>query len=176
MSLHSKAFLGPAPEGRAVRIMVTLPSEAATDPGVVRKLMRAGMDCARINCAHDDEAAWARMVEHVREAVADERVKVELAGPAWGSDQPSPLNSKQFERVNRAVREVYAETLVAPGLMLGATDARTYAGLTRNVFRFTPAPMRSEDVERIHGIDERVGIKALADSVTFHNRLLRNVE
>ncbi len=28
------------------------------------------MDCMRINCAHDDSAAWARMVAHLRAAEA----------------------------------------------------------------------------------------------------------
>ena len=112
------------------------------------------------------------IVEHVREAVDDERVKIELAGPAWGSDQPSPLDSREFERVNRAVREAYADTLVAPGLMLGATDARRYGELTRNVFRFTPAPMTSQDVSRIHGVNERVHVSDFVLSVALYVRLL----
>jgi carboxypeptidase PM20D1 len=116
------------------------------------------------------------IVAHVRKAVNDERVTVELAGPAWGSDEPSPIDAPQFERVNRTVRAVYADTLVAPGLMLGATDARQYGVLTRNVFRFTPVPMKSEDISRIHGIDERVSIADLTRAVGFYYRLLRDAE
>ncbi|MBK8978476.1 MAG: pyruvate kinase [Planctomycetes bacterium] len=82
---HADALLGPAPSGRDGRIMVTLPSEAATDPGVVRDLIAAGMDCARINSAHDGRAAWERMAEHVR-AAADAldrpcRILFDLGGP-----------------------------------------------------------------------------------------------
>ena len=36
--------------------MVTLPSEAADDRSLVRSLFQKGMEIARINCAHDDEA------------------------------------------------------------------------------------------------------------------------
>jgi carboxypeptidase PM20D1 len=116
------------------------------------------------------------IVAHVRKAVNDERVKVELAGPAWGTDQPTPLDAPQFERLNRTVRAVYADTLVAPGLMLGATDARQYGVLTRNVFRFTPVPMKSEDVSRIHGIDERVSVEDLTRAVGFYYQLLRDAD
>ena len=42
--------------------MVTMPSEAAELPDLVRDLVAAGMDVMRINCAHDDAAAWRRMV------------------------------------------------------------------------------------------------------------------
>ena len=48
---HSEYLLGPVPADRSVRIMVTLPSEAADDFGLIKKLVQAGMDVARINCA-----------------------------------------------------------------------------------------------------------------------------
>ena len=58
------ALLGPAPANRRVRIMVTMPSEAASDYELVRKLVQSGMDCMRINCAHDDASTWAAMIDH----------------------------------------------------------------------------------------------------------------
>ncbi|MGZ5363316.1 MAG: pyruvate kinase [Mycobacterium sp.] len=61
-------LLGPAPAGRETRIMVTLPSEAATDPDLVRGLVECGMNVARINCAHDDADAWRAMARNVRHA------------------------------------------------------------------------------------------------------------
>lgn len=61
-------LFGPPPAHRRSRIMVTLPGEAATDPGFVLDLARRGMDIARINCAHDERAAWRAMASHVRAA------------------------------------------------------------------------------------------------------------
>ncbi|MFY9975243.1 MAG: pyruvate kinase, partial [Chromatiaceae bacterium] len=55
---HTRALLGPDPRGRFVRIMVTMPSEAATNPQLVQDLLVAGMDVMRINCAHDGPDAW----------------------------------------------------------------------------------------------------------------------
>ena len=65
---HADALLGASPPHRRVRIMVTLPSEAARDAALVRDLLADGMACARINCAHDDAKAWTRMIKHVRTA------------------------------------------------------------------------------------------------------------
>lgn len=72
-ALESNAarLLGPPRPGRATRILVTMPEEAADSYQLVRALMAHGMDCARINCAHDDEAHWGRMVEHLRSAAAE---------------------------------------------------------------------------------------------------------
>ncbi len=93
---HTEALLGAPPAERNVRIMVTLPSEAAADYRLVRDLVRAGMNCARINCAHDDPAAWAKMAKHVRSASielsAPCRILMDLAGPKLrtGDVEPGP--------------------------------------------------------------------------------------
>ena len=47
---HTHTLLGSVPAG-AVRIMVTMPSEAADDYLLVHNLLQQGMDCMRINCA-----------------------------------------------------------------------------------------------------------------------------
>lgn len=82
---HTSDLLGAPPPGRAVRIMVTLPSEAAEDFGLVRRLVASGMDIARINCAHDGADEWKAMAAHVRRAAkaVDRPVKIlmDLGGP-----------------------------------------------------------------------------------------------
>lgn len=77
---------------RLTRIMVTLPSEAADDPGLVRRMGAAGMDIARINCAHDGPEAWARMVASVRALPGGVRVAMDLGGPKvrTGPLEPGP--------------------------------------------------------------------------------------
>jgi pyruvate kinase len=71
--------------GPRARIMATLPPEAATEPALVDNLIAAGMDCARINCAHDDPEMWGQMIENVRRAEARLerpcRVLMDIAGP-----------------------------------------------------------------------------------------------
>ncbi len=50
---NSVALLGEPTPGRRVRIMVTMPSEAAENYDLVENFLLSGMNCARINCAHD---------------------------------------------------------------------------------------------------------------------------
>lgn len=93
---RSVDLLGPAPATRETRIMVTLPSSAATDPDLTRRLIAGGMNIARINCAHDDAAAWSAMAGHVRQAARDLgrdcRIAMDLAGPKLrtGPLEPGP--------------------------------------------------------------------------------------
>ncbi len=93
---HTRSLLGDISSGRSVRIMVTMPGEAAEDYRLVHDLLETGMDCMRINCAHDDADVWLRMIEHLR--VAEEalgrkcRVVMDLAGPKLrtGPVEPGP--------------------------------------------------------------------------------------
>ncbi|MGX0885701.1 pyruvate kinase [Kocuria rhizophila] len=93
-------LVGQARERRATRIMVTMPTDAARDPALVRRMVAAGMDVARINCAHDGPREWAAMLEHLRAAAAelgtDLRVAMDLAGPKvrTGPVAPDPRVEK----------------------------------------------------------------------------------
>ena len=93
---HARELLGRAPGRRRVRIMVTMPSKAADDYELVRDLVAQGMGCMRINCAHDDPAAWLRMIDNLRRAKKETRkgcrVLMDLPGPKLrtGPIEPGP--------------------------------------------------------------------------------------
>lgn len=82
---HTKDLFGYRSKGRRVRIMVTLPTEAAHDYGLVYDLVASGMNTARINCAHDNSEIWGLMIQNLNKA-KDElhkncKVFMDLAGP-----------------------------------------------------------------------------------------------
>ena len=96
LSDHAVRILGASPQQRSVRIMVTMPSEAATDPSIIRRALERGMDVMRVNCAHDNPTAWMGMVGHLRAAMSNLelkcRVEFDLAGPKLrtGAITPKP--------------------------------------------------------------------------------------
>jgi carboxypeptidase PM20D1 len=59
-------------------------------------------------------------------------------------------------------------------LTIAATDARHYAELTKNIYRFVPIAFRPEDTQRIHGVDERISIEDYERCVRFYVQLIRN--
>ena len=78
-------LFGKAAHQRSTVLMVTLPEEAADDYGLLRDLLTAGMDCARINAAHDDLAQWQKMIDNLHQASRETGrhclVLFDLAGP-----------------------------------------------------------------------------------------------
>ncbi len=93
---HTKELLGYRSKGRRVRIMVTQPTEAAFNYAMVQQMVLYGMNCARINCAHDSPEIWEKMIVNIRRAskAAGKVVKIamDLAGPKirTGRMQPGP--------------------------------------------------------------------------------------
>ncbi|PAX51217.1 pyruvate kinase [Brunnivagina elsteri] len=82
---HTEDLLGRTLSHRRVRIMVTLPTIAASNYEFVRDLIQRGTNCVRINCAHDTSVEWSAMIANVRmvEAETEQKCKVlmDLAGP-----------------------------------------------------------------------------------------------
>ncbi len=81
----AKQLMGYRSAGRHTRIMVTLPIAAAWDYELVEQMIANGMNCARINCAHDREEDWLKMIEHIRKASKKLskkcKIAMDLGGP-----------------------------------------------------------------------------------------------
>ena len=116
---HTEALFGATLPHRRVRIMVTLPTEAATDYALVQEIVRRGADCVRINCAHDTPADWQQMIAHLRQAEQEIgtccKVIMDLAGPKirTGSVLAPPDKKRVFQGdqivLSRCVSELSSE-------------------------------------------------------------------
>jgi pyruvate kinase len=111
-------IFGPDPHGPRTRIMVTMPAGAATDPALVARMLAAGADCARINCAHDGPDVWRAIIRQVRVAAkaAGRRcaILMDLAGPKVRVTAVTPSGKVRLVRGDRF------ELATAPARALGA--------------------------------------------------------
>ena len=107
---------------------------------------------------------------HARKVINDPRVKI---APLQISMEPSAI-SNSFKLLHRTVRQIIPEAIVAPWLLVAATDSRHYAKLTRSIYRFVPFTLRPDDIQRFHGIDERISVKDYERCVRFFVQLIRN--
>lgn len=127
---NAKAILGYRSKGRRTRIMVTLPSKAAQDYQFVYDLVAQGMNCARINCAHDGPEQWAQMIAHVRKASGKLKnrvvVTMDLGGPKirTGGMAPGPAVLKFTPR-----RDPHGRLIEPVRLWLGPRSHSTENGL-----------------------------------------------
>src|SRR3954469_26000168 len=114
------------------------------------------------------------VIDHVRSTIANERISIK---PFPGNTDPPPVTasaSPSFQMLSRTIREIYPDVIVAPGLMVAATDSRHYTGITDKIFRFSPVRANAEDLKRFHGTNERLSVEGYADMIRFYRRLIEN--
>ena len=68
LEANTQEIFGAHPPQRKARIMATLPTQAAWDHDLIPALLQQGVNCFRINCAHDTPEIWLKMVKRIRAA------------------------------------------------------------------------------------------------------------
>jgi carboxypeptidase PM20D1 len=118
----------------------------------------------------------ADVLAHVRRTIDDIRVEVQAVGRF--SAEPSAVSSTEsesFRRLERTIRSVNPGAIVAPYLVVVATDARYFSGLSTNIFRFLPVRLTPPDLERMHGANERIAIRNYEGAIRMYRQLILDV-
>ena len=129
---NAARLLGPELHDRFERIMVTMPSEAASDARLVEDLLRAGMNIMRINCAHDSPATWQATVDNLRAAEARTGlsclVQADLAGPKVRTGPIEPVG--RLIKI-RPKRDAFGRAVRPGRLWITDTDEPAASGSLR---------------------------------------------
>ncbi|WP_218511043.1 M20 family peptidase [Variovorax sp. dw_308] len=118
----------------------------------------------------------ASVEAHLRKTLDNDAIQIK-AYP--GNSEPSPVSptdSTGYHTIEQTVRQAFPDAVVAPGLMTAATDSRHMSLISKSVYRFSPFRMKSEDLARFHGTNERVSIANYAEMIGFYHQLLLNTE
>jgi pyruvate kinase len=101
-------------DSKHTKIVATI-GPASQDEGMIRQLIRAGMDVARINFSHGDHETHGRVIETVRRVAAEEKVVVailaDIQGPKIriGKVVPEPLLLKEGDKLTLTLDNVSGE-------------------------------------------------------------------
>jgi carboxypeptidase PM20D1 len=114
------------------------------------------------------------VVERVRRVIDDPLVGIRPDPSAEEPSPVSPANGEAWMKIEETIRQTYPDAILAPYLVLGATDSRFFRGLTPNVYRFAAIRIDNADLKRIHGVDERASVAAYLEGVRFLAQLIRN--
>jgi len=118
LAYHTDKLLGDASSDREVRIMVTLPTEAATNYELIHSLINAGMNCARINCGHDNKHVWLKMIHLIHQAENATgrrcRIMMDIAGQKI---RTGPIEAATALYHIKVKRNEYG-TIISPGNIL----------------------------------------------------------
>jgi carboxypeptidase PM20D1 len=114
------------------------------------------------------------VIAYVTKTVNDPRVEIKPRGRAVNASPVASSKSPGFAAMAGAVRQVYGDVIVAPGLTIAGTDSKHYETISDNAYRFNPMLVRPEDLTGFHGTNERISLENLARALRFYVTLLRD--
>jgi carboxypeptidase PM20D1 len=114
------------------------------------------------------------VMDHISKVVNDKKVKISPLPGAISEPAPvSPSDTQGFMNILTALRQVYPEAVVAPTMMVGASDSKHFMVVTKNIYRFAPIVVNPGDMARIHGLNERTPIEDFKKGIGFYYRLIQ---
>lgn len=114
------------------------------------------------------------VLDHAKQVINNDAIHISKAPGGSNPSQVAAIDTPAYQTLNRTIREVFADTIVAPGLMLGATDSRHFEALSDNIFKFSPVRAGPEDLSRFHGTNERISVKNYVEMIRFYHQLMIN--
>ena len=111
--------------------------------------------------------------EHVSRTINDREVTITELPGSINPSHVSEVEAKPYKILKKTIRNAFPEVVVAPTLMVGATDARHYAHLTDNIYRFIPLRADESDLDRVHGTNERLSKENYREMIYFYIRLIK---
>lgn len=131
---------------------------------------------ARVNYRLLPGDTIASVMERTRRIIHDNRVHMHaVEGQAWDPPVISPIDTHYFQILERIIKQHFDNIPVSPFITQGATDAHHYTGICENVYRFTPFVMEKMDLQRVHGVNERIKIEELVKMAQFYYSLIMEI-
>ena len=114
------------------------------------------------------------VISHVTDAVKNPAIKIEKGAGFSEASKVAATDAAGFRLINKTLRQLHPDVIVAPGLMIGATDSRHFDGVADNVYKFSPVRAKLEDLKRFHGTNERISTDNYVELIQFYHQLISN--
>ena len=111
--------------------------------------------------------------QHVNKSINDPRIVIRELHGSINPSQVSDVEQPAYRNLRKTIKKVFPEVVVAPTLMIGATDARHYSRLTSNIYRFIPLRADESDLDRVHGTNERLSKQNYHEMIFFYSQMIK---
>lgn len=129
---------------------------------------------ATINFRIDPENTTETVISRVKEIINDGRISITEGKFYSNPSKVSSIEGMGFKTLSKTIKQIFPEVLIAPYLVVGATDSRHFNEVSDNIFRFSPVFMNSSNIKSFHGLNERMATKDFKNSIRFYIQLIKN--
>lgn len=113
------------------------------------------------------------VIDYVKNTIADDRISITMLR-GTGASRVAAVDSPAFRAMANAVRRVYDDALVAPGITVAATDSKYYETVADNAYRFNPMMISTQELASFHGTNERLSVENLVRATRFDIELIKS--
>ena len=110
--------------------------------------------------------------QHLEEVIDNPLVQLE-AQLANEASTVSSTESLGFKLIESTIRRLDDQILVAPYLVLGATDSRHFQGLSDNIYRFMMVSLNPTTLKQFHGVNEQISVKDYLQAIQFYYAIVK---
>lgn len=115
------------------------------------------------------------VLAHLKKVIRYKDVEINLL-PGWKNPSAiSPTDSRAFQKIGMICRSMNPNTIVAPYLVMGGTDACHYQDVCENIYRYSPFRVSTSLLLTTHGTNERIPVSAMKEGVAFFKRFIREL-
>ena len=112
------------------------------------------------------------LVDHIRKVVSNKDIEINVLNSKEAS-KFSPTDSKTFKIIGDICKSLEPNSIVAPYLVMGGTDAYNYEPICDNIYRYAPFRVSIELLRSVHGTNERIPVACLEDALRFFKNYIR---
>ena len=115
-----------------------------------------------------------QVIDHVTQVVSNPSIRIDKSPVLAEASKLASTEARGYQLIHKTLRQLHADVVVAPGLMLGGTDSRYFDGVAENIYKFSPVRARPEDLKRFHGTNERISSANYIELIQFYHQLISN--
>jgi carboxypeptidase PM20D1 len=177
MAMSNLWLLSPLIEG----VMLSKPSSAASIRTTTAATMVEGSSKSNIlptqavgviNYRLMPGTSIADLIEHVTTTINDDRVNIDVY-MANEASKVSTMESMGYRLIEQTIRTMQNDTLVAPYLVQGGTDAKHFTALSDSIYRFMMVELNPKTLKQFHGVNEQIPIKDYLSAIQFYGELIK---
>jgi carboxypeptidase PM20D1 len=113
--------------------------------------------------------------KRVKKIVKKLDITVKVNDVSFNPSKIYDTSSNEYKVMCKTIETVFPDSVAAPYLTVGSTDSRYYQKIANQIFRFCPIEIDSEDLERVHGINERISVEGYKKMIEFFYLLIKSL-
>jgi acetylornithine deacetylase/succinyl-diaminopimelate desuccinylase-like protein len=109
------------------------------------------------------DRSTAEVLTELRNALPAGALRLEVIRTIEASH--SPVDNEFFHCLEELAKQFFPQAVFLPGIFPGFTDSRCFRRLGMTCYGWIPAMIPGEDLERVHGVDERIRVQDLLTGI-----------